>query len=409
MKNGRLSPTTPFTESVDVYRAVCMQSRVKLVTQKADLKKNLRRALELIDYASYVSPSPYRQDRELTYQPYCPLKLVAFAESFLQGWLSAKKFKKIDVRESIKRGIFITIPGEETEAFGAKAKEHGIYIQGVALEYDPLFPDIHFNCAFIVGPNGKVIHKYRKFTPAYHYIETSASPHDVYDKYREIYGHGKTSLETFFPVTDTPIGKLGTLICMDGHYPENWRALAIQGAEIIIRGNFIEPLISPPNNIWEIQNRHAAWANLAYVVAPNTGEMEEGFGRPRHFNAGDSMIVDFEGRLLARTPYPGEACTSAPIYLDILRRRRADPGRNFLTQLRTEVYREIYKEPIYPKNLFAQEETRANSYWEGYKRDTSHLKIIDRFIEHGIYKKPAYMEDGDRKTHARGRTTSKAV
>jgi len=378
-------------ETIEVYRAVCIQPRVKLVTKRADIKENLNRAIDMIDYSSYVSPSPYTQERELDYKPYSPVKLIAFPESFLQGWLSAKAFQGIDVKEHIKRRIVIEIPGEETAALGAKAKEYKLYIQGVALEYDPHFPDIHFNCAFIVGPTGEVIHKYRKFTPAYHYIETSASPHDVYDKYLEIYGKGKSILETFFPVTDTPIGKLGTLICMDGHYPENFRALAIQGAEIIIRGNFVEPITSPPNNIWEIQNRHAAWANIAYIIAPNTGEMEEGSRRPRSFNSGDSMIVDFDGRILARTPYPGEAATSAPIYLDILRRRRVDPGRNFLTQLRTEVYREVYKENIYPKNLYANPETRADSYWECYKRDTAHLKIIDRFIKNGIYKKPKYL------------------
>lgn len=380
-------------KTIDVYRSVVIQSRVKFVEKREDIQANLDRALELIDYASYASPSPISQDdREMTYQPYSPLKLVVFAESFLQGWLSHKKFQGIGVKESIDRGIYITIPGKETEALGKKAKEYNIYIQGVALEYDPKFPEIHFNTAFIIGPSGEVIHKYRKFTPAYHYIETSASPHDVYDRYIEEYGQGKTLLETFFPVTDTEIGKLGTLICMDGHYPENWRALAMQGAEVIMRGNFVEPLISAPNNIWEVQNRQAAWANMAYVVAPNTGEMEEGYGRPRHFNSGDSMIIDFEGRVLSRTPFPGEAITSAPIYLDILRRRRADPGRNFLTQLRTEVYKEIYKDPIYPKNLFEKEETRANSYWEGYKRDTSHLRIIDKFIEKGIYNKPNYMK-----------------
>jgi predicted amidohydrolase len=380
-------------ETIEVYRAVCIQSRVKLVTKGADIKKNLNRAMDMIDFSSNISSSPSSEEDAFQGKAYAPVKVIAFPESFLQGFLNAKAFKNIDVKESIKRGIFIEIPGEETEILGRKAKEYRIYIQGVALEYDPHFPDMHFNSAFIIGPDGKVIHKYRKFTPAYHYTDTSASTHDVYDKYLEIYGKNKSVLETFFPVTDTPIGKLGTLICMDGHYPENFRALGIQGAEIIFRSSFVEPLISPPNNIWEIQNRHAAWANIAYIIAPDAGELEEGFHRPRSFNSGDSMIVDFEGRLLARTPYPGEAATSAPIYLDILRRRRADPGRNFLTQLRTEVYKEIYKEPIYPKNLYLNPEGRANSYWESYKRDVAHLGIIERFFQKGIYKKPKHMEN----------------
>ena len=55
------------------------------------------------------------------------------------------------------------------------------------------------------------------------------------------------SLDTFFPVVDTRIGKLGTLICMDGNFPENARALALNGAEIIIRPTaYPEPFVSFP-------------------------------------------------------------------------------------------------------------------------------------------------------------------
>jgi len=111
-------------ETIDVYRAVCVQPRVKLVTKREDIKENLKRAIDLIDYASYVSSSPYIQEAKFSYRPFSPVKLIAFPESFLKGWLSAKAFKDIDVKEHIKRGIVIEIPGEETELLGEKAGGH---------------------------------------------------------------------------------------------------------------------------------------------------------------------------------------------------------------------------------------------------------------------------------------------
>jgi hypothetical protein len=67
-------------------------------------------------------------------------------------------------------------------------------------------------------------------TPAAHW-ELSISPHDIYERYVEKHGD---SLSAFFPVTETEIGKIGTNICMDGHFPESARALGVQGAEVVI-------------------------------------------------------------------------------------------------------------------------------------------------------------------------------
>ena len=210
------------------------------------------------------------------------------------------------------------------------------------------------------------------------------SPDDLLDRYMEAFGAGRSVLETIFPVTETQLGRVGTFICMDGHFPEVTRALALQGAEILIRPTaFPEPLVSSPMNTWELQNRVRAHENMAYVLAPNTGGLitDE---LPQSFTPGDSMIVDYNGVIVGRAPYPGETIVTAEINLQGLRGRRQDPRRNFLTQIRSELFRDLYTDPIYPKNLFGNDALATRT--DVARR--SPAPVMDAFLQRGIFVKP---------------------
>ena len=352
-------------ESFPVYTACLVQPVHRFVLNRKEIGENLSRYLQLIDMA------------QTRFGGWAPLKLIVFPEFFLQGWTSRVNM------EDYHREILIRLPGEETARLGEKAKQYGIFIAGAALEEDPLFPDLFFNTAFIISPESEIIHRYRKMMPALH-AEMTMSPHDIFDRYRDVYGEGKNLIETFFPVTDTPIGRLGTFICMDGHFPEITRALGLQGAEVLLRPTaFPEPLVSPPMQTWELENRMRAYENLAYVLAPNTGGVitDE---TPTSICPGDSMIVDFNGVIVARAPYPGETIVSAVIHLEDLRRRRQDPRRNFLTQIRSEVFEELYQERIYPKNRFLEKPLLE-------RRDLGKRgpeEVIEGFSKKRIYTKP---------------------
>jgi len=367
-------------KTYDVYTAVAVQPETIMAEDKKGVRQNLQRCLEILSGVKSVSTSAKVAVQEVAYEQWAPIKLVSFPEFFLQG---ESLVQDIDKRV---RDVAIEIPGEEIEELAKVAVKNEIYLSGVALEIMPEFPDLYFNCHFIISPEGKVIHKYHKYTPAIHF-ELTTSPHDVFDRYYEIFGQGKTLLQTFFPVTDTAIGKIGTIICMDGHFPENWRALALNGAEVIIHPTFAEPMISPPRQWWELQNRTNAQANMVYVVAPINGWMHSN-EYVKGLISGQSMIVDSEGVIIASCPYPGESMTSAVIRLDHLRRRRMDPSRNLISLLRTEVYREMYDKAIYPKNLYANREGQARSFAEIQKRDTQYLKVINQLIEDGVYTRP---------------------
>jgi len=337
----------------DSFRAVIIQNDRYNVTRREEISEfNLKRALHLLDFSI-----PRFSTRR------SPVKLIAFPEVFLQGWCVGPGSYS-SVYERVAKDVAIRIPGEETDLIGKKAKEHNCYIAGSAMEVIPeLGENYNFNCSFIIDPNGEVIYKRHKLdpavalTPSPKFATDGVSPHDVYDRYLDVmdgkYGRKEGDiLSCFFPVVETDIGKLGCIICMEGFFPENARALAIQGCEVMVRcSGYVEPFGASPYDSWELQNRSAAQSNLMYVVAPSSGAYL-GDQYPRNYMGGHSMIVDFEGITICHANYHGETVSAANIDVKRLRERRADPSMNYLVMLRTEVLKQIYARSLYPKNLF---------------------------------------------------------
>lgn len=364
-------------KTLDCYTAVAVQPEPIVVYKRKQIEDNLNRALDMLESSLYSVPNAKAPDMQIDYEPYAPVKIVAFPEDFLQGYTM-----KADLDTHV-REIAITIPGPETDKLAALAKKMGVYLYGVALEVLPQWPDRVFNCAFMISPDGDICHKFHKFSPAIHY-EITTSPWEVLDQYIEEFGKNKSMLQTLFPVCNTPLGNIGTIICNDGYHPEYFRAVAVNGAEVIIRPALAEPGVT--KGWFEFTNRAGALANLTYVIAPNMGGVI-GPEQARTHMAGDSMIVDYDGAIIARLPFPGEGMVSGTIRLEHLRQRRTDPSRNFPSLLKTEVLREIYAEEIYPANAHNGEAIRT--FKELYKKDTRHLGVIEKLFERGMYTRPA--------------------
>ena len=361
--------------TLDVYTAVAVQPEPHVVLKREQIEINLGRSLEILESAVYSVPNAKAPDMLVQYEPYAPVKLVAFPEDFLQGY-TMRADLDVHVQE-----IAITIPGPETDRLAVLVKKMGIYLYGVALEVLPEWPDRIFNCGFLIDPNGEVIHKFHKFSPAIHY-ELSTSPHEVLDEYIEVFGKNKSMLQTLFPVSDTPLGKIGTIICNDGYHPEYFRAVQMNGAEIIIRPALAEPGVT--KGWFEFTNRAGALSTLTYVIGPNMGGVI-GPEHARTMMAGDSMIVDYDGQIIGRLPFPGEGMVSGTIRLEHLRQRRTDPSRNFPSLLKTEVLREVYAETVYPPNT---EKEAIRTFRDLYKKDTRHLGVIQNLFDRGIYTPP---------------------
>ncbi len=255
------------------------------------------------------------------YEPFFDVRLLAFPEF-------AHAAPIYDSVRKLRERLAVPVPNEHTDRYAAVAKKHGCYIQtGTFLEADADWPDAVFNTTVLVGPGG-VLSKYRKTNPWIPW-ELSASPHDVCE-----------SGAAPFPVVETEIGRLGVAICYDWLFPETIRQITYNGAEVILRVSaYMDPWgATPPMDWWTLFNRARAAENTVYVVAANQGASLAGY--PPFSWPGGSMIVDYDGRVLAAAdPGPGEKVVVGPIDIDLLRaERERRVGHDMRSHLRTELY-----------------------------------------------------------------------
>lgn len=150
------------------------------------------------------------------------------------------------------RTCAIDIPGPETEILGALAKQHDVFIMAEAKARHADWPNLFFNIGFVIDPDGAVILQHHKLSALLPY-ERSVSPHDLYDWWVARYGR---TLDAFWPVADTTIGRLGIMMAMEGNYPENGRGLAMNGAEVVYRASLPGPMAQA--DFFEISNRARA-------------------------------------------------------------------------------------------------------------------------------------------------------
>ncbi len=291
------------------YAVAACQTDFACPVDRREISSRVDRMLAMIDGAV------------IGYRPFFPVRLVVFPEfaHSVPIYLTVKE---------LREKLAVSIPNEHTDRYHAKAREHGIYIQtGSFIEYDPAWPGVLFNTTCLIGPEG-IITKYRKVNTWIPW-EVHASPHDVPGYNQEL-----------FPVAKTEIGNLGCAICYDWLFPEAIRQLTLNGAEVLIRiSAYMDPWgATPPMDWWTVVNRCRALENMAYVVAANQGASLQHYG-PFSWPGG-SMVVDFDGRLLAQaSPGPGEKIVVAEIDLDALRAARQQrSGHNFLAHLRREAY-----------------------------------------------------------------------
>ena len=285
---------------------------------RSQIGRNTARMLEMIDMAVEG------------YAPFCDVKLLAFPEF-------GHAAPVYPTTQGLRAKLTVPIPNEHTEKYVAKARQLGVYIQTATfLEEDPKWPGKVFNTTCLIGPEG-ILSKYRKVNPWIPW-EVHSSPHDLpgYD-------------EELFPVARTPIGNIGVAICYDWMFPEPLRQLTANGAEILIRVSaYMDPWgATEPMDWWTVVNRCRALENTAYVVAANQGAA---LSRYAPFSwPGGSMVVDFDGRLLAQAdPGPGEKIVVTTIDVASLRHERARRrGHDMRSHLRTEAY-PLYSGTVFP-------------------------------------------------------------
>ena len=303
-------------------------------------------------------------------------RLLAYPEFFLHGqggygYRTPHTFER----------IAITLPGPETDRLGEFCMQNKVYLAGSALESDPKCPGRVFNCAFIINDSGDIIHRYRKIHCADVWgFFPDNTPGSIFTQYVDTYGY-----DYLFPVADTPLGKLATMVCFDHTVGETPRMLAQMGAEVIIH------CTSDPHGAdrtpWELTRQTRAYENTCYILAPrNGGEYLDPEGvHPSALERGHSRLIHFDGSVMGEIDTAGRAFMSGSIDLRELREaRNKNTAMNSLIWDNPSVYMHKYAENIgMPLDVWS-----GDPYVNPYKGYKQLRQVLAHYNKTGVYVEP---------------------
>jgi nitrilase len=181
-------------------------------------------------------------------------RLAVFPEAFvpaypsstwakaLAGWAEegAKEAFALLARESVE------IPGPAERRLGEIAREHELWLVTGVTERDPARPGTLYNTLLYHGPDGELALKHRKLVPTNHE--------------RLVWGPGDGGgLET----VETPLGRIGGLICWENYMPLARFALYESGVELYIAST------ADDSDGWQSTLVHIARESRAFVIAPS--------------------------------------------------------------------------------------------------------------------------------------------
>jgi len=270
------------------------------------------------------------RDAVTGYEDYMPVKLVVFPEFALTPVIAGRE-------GPILRDIAIPIENPYFKRLCRVAEDYDITIcPGSFLERSGKYPGAVFNTSVLIDSEGIAL-VYRKLNPFLPF-EPVHSPHDIAEYEEDI-----------APVSKTRLGNIGLEICYDSRFPELSRKLVLKGAEIlIVPSAYMEPWGGvEPTDVWKTILRARAIENNVYVIGCSLGSTYE--NHPPYSWTGNSIVVDYEGRIVAQSP-PGP-CTQilvAPVNIGGLRDFRRQTSMLNMLHLRTELYRDLYEQTIFP-------------------------------------------------------------
>jgi nitrilase len=180
-------------------------------------------------------------------------QLVVFPETFvpaypssawanaLAGWdePGAKEAYALLARESV------AVPGPDCERLGAVAREHGIWLVTGVNEVDPERSGTIYNALLYHAPDGQLALHHRKLVPTNHE--------------RLVWGQGDGR---GLRAIETPLGRMGGLICWENFMPLARFALYESGVELYIAST------ADDDDIWQATLVHIAREARAFVIAP---------------------------------------------------------------------------------------------------------------------------------------------
>jgi predicted amidohydrolase len=200
-----------------------------------------------------------------------------------------------------------TIPGPTTAAMADVARAAGVWlVMGSMLEQGP-DGGRSWNTSVLLSPAGAIVARYRKI----HLFDVEL-PGRVSVRESDARAPGAEVV-----AAQTELGTIGMSICYDLRFPELYRRLVAQGAELLVMPSAFTFVTGAAH--WTVLCRARAIESQCYFLAANqTGPSAHG-----HLDYGHSMIVDPWGTVLAEAP-EGEGLAVAEIDRDYVSRVRRE-------------------------------------------------------------------------------------
>ncbi len=176
---------------------------------------------------------------------------------------------------------------------------------------------LNYDTLLLIDSSGSLVYKYRKshipIIP-----EGAKNSSANYEKY--YFSPGNTGFKSTHLTIRNQEVKLGMLVCYDRNFPEAWRSLALDGAEIVfLSSSSTSAQRSDKPELHEKQIASHAYENGFFVVSANRSGIE---GHANYY--GRSCIADPWGRIIASaSPETGPQIVMADIDLADLQRARA--------------------------------------------------------------------------------------
>ena len=233
-------------------------------------------------------------------------ELVVFPEAFVGGYPKRADFgARVGVRSAEGREWFrryhagaMEVPGPAVDRLAGIARAAGVHLVVGVIERDggTLYCTVLF-----VGPDGGLLGTHRKLMP------TAME--------RLIWGFGDGST---IPVIETPIGRIGAVICWENYMPQLRMAMYGQGVQL-----YCAPTVDD-RETWLSTMRHVALEGRCFVLSANQFARRSDYPADYPIDApdgdeiliaGGSCIVDPLGRVLAGPARDGEALLTADLDL----------------------------------------------------------------------------------------------
>jgi nitrilase len=243
-------------------------------------------------------------------------KLAVFPEAFVGGYPKGLDFgARVGMRSPEGRSEFrrywegaIEVPGPATDSLAAAAQRNKVYLVIGVIERDAgtLYCTVLF-----FSPDGRLLAKHRKLMP------TAME--------RLIWGFGDGST---LPVIETPMGKMGSVICWENYMPMLRMAMYAKGVQLYCASTVDD------RETWVPTMRHIALEGRCFVLSacqhiargayPEDYPTLQGDNPETVLIRGGSCIISPLGDMLAGPDYDGERILTADVDLGEIARGKYD-------------------------------------------------------------------------------------